>query len=55
MAVLSRFYSFYQEISAILTENSYAFKEQNLLTYSIKEIKRLIPWISFMPGVSSNA
>ena len=55
MAVLSRFYSFYQEISAILAENSYTFKEQNLLTYSIKEIKRLIPWISFTPGVSSNA
>lgn len=55
MAVLSCFYSFYQEISAILTEDSYAFKEQNLLTYSIKEIKRLIPWISFTPGVSSNA
>ena len=55
MAVLSHFYSFYQEISAILTENSYAFKEQNLLAYSIKKIKRLIPWISFTPGVSSNA
>ena len=39
MAVLSHFYSFHQEMSAILTENSYAFKEQNLLTYSIKEIK----------------
>jgi len=39
MAVLSRFYSFYQEISAILTEDSYTFKEQNLLAYSIKEIK----------------
>lgn len=39
MAVLSHFYSFYQKISAILAENSYAFKEQNLLTYSIKEIK----------------
>ena len=39
MAVLSCFYSFYQEISAILTENSYAFKEQKLLAYSIKEIK----------------
>ena len=39
MAVLSHLYSFYQEISAILTENSCTFKEQNLLTYSIKEIK----------------
>ena len=39
MAVLSHFYSFYQKISAILAENSYTFKEQNLLTYSIKEIK----------------
>ena len=39
MAVFIHFYSFYQEISAILTEISYAFKEQNLLTYSIKEIK----------------
>ena len=39
MAVSSRFYSFYQKISAILTEDSCAFKEQNLLTYSIKEIK----------------
>lgn len=39
MAVLSRFYSFHQEMSAILTENSYAFNEQNLLAYSIKEIK----------------
>jgi len=27
MAVLSHFYSFYQKISAILAENSYAFKE----------------------------
>lgn len=55
MSVLSHFYSFYQEMPAILTENSYAFKEQNLLAYPIKEIKRLIPWISFTPGVSSNA
>lgn len=55
MAVLSHFHSFYQETSAILTEDSYAFKGQNLLIYSIKEIKRLIPWISFTPGVSSNA
>ena len=39
MAVFIRFYSFYQEISAILAEYSYAFKEQNLSTYSIKEIK----------------
>lgn len=39
MTVLSHFYSFYQEISAILTENNYAFNEQNLLAYSIKEIK----------------
>ena len=39
MAVFSLFYSFYQEVSAILAENSYTFKEQNLLTYSIKEIK----------------
>jgi len=27
MAALSHFYSFYQEISAILTENSCTFKE----------------------------